>query len=494
MRPRSWRGSSRRKSRDAAPTVADTGDMKAKLQRPLPGVFVHLVGVGGAGMAALAELLHGLGYRVSGSDLKASRITDRLAELGVRIVVGPHRAEHVDGAEHVVVSAAVPEGNPELVRARELGVDTMSRAELLGRLFEAGRGVAVAGTHGKTTTASMLAWALEAAGLGPSFVIGGDLNDVGTGARLGNGDLLVAEADEAYGSFLYLHSALTVVTNVDRDHLDHYADQEAIDDAFCRFLDQRRDGGVAVVCAEDPGVERILHRVRPPVVTYGFRDADLVLEPDQGGWRVRWQGEVLGSIEPRMPGRHNALNAGGAVAAARMLGAGAEETLGALSAFSGVERRLSVRGREGGIVVIDDYAHNPGKVAASLRAVREAYPQGRVVALFQPHLYSRTRQLADEFGTAFEDADVVVVTDVYGAREEPLPGVSGRLLSDAIRVRSPRRTVPTYVPRLDDAAGFVAGLVESGDIVVTLGAGDVTSAAPRILELLRETGASPSVP
>lgn len=436
-------------------------------------------------MAALAELLLAFGYEISGSDLKESRITRRLGEAGADVRTGPHRPETVDGADHVVVSAAVPGRNPEVDRATELGVDVLSRAQLLGRVFAVGRGVGVCGTHGKTTTASMLARALDAAGMSPSFVIGGDLNDVGSGAGLGKGDLVVAEADEAYGSFLELRSDLVVVTNVDLDHLDHYADQEAIDDAFVRFCEARRDDGTAVLCADDPGAMRIAERLSGPIVTYGTGDADLVAAPEDGGWALGLRGRQIGVLRLRVPGRHNALNAAGAVAAALELGADAEAVLEALSTFGGVERRFSVRGRVGGVEVVDDYAHNPAKVAATVAAARDAYPGARVVILFQPHLYSRTRQLAVPLGRALGGADVVVVTDVYGAREEPEPGVNGSLVFEAIR-RSGGRARPTYVPRLEEAAGFVAGLVERGDVVLTLGAGDVTTAAPRILDLLGE--------
>jgi UDP-N-acetylmuramate--alanine ligase len=463
--------------------------METKLRRPLEGRRVHLVGIGGVGMAALAELALKLGYEVSGSDLKTSKTVQRLLDLGVAVAVGPHRREGAAGADHVVFSNAVPANNIEVVSARAAGADVMSRAELLGRMFEAGRGIAVTGTHGKTTTASMLARTLDGAGLDPSFLIGGDLNDVGSGAHLGSSDLIVAEADEAFGSFLELSSDLALVTNVDLDHLEFYDDQDAIDEAFLRFLRQRRSGAVAVLCGDDPGVKRIMGRVTDPIVTYGSHDADLVVDPSSR--EVTWRGELLGKLEVNVPGRHNLLNAAGALAAALLLGAEPQAALAALASFSGVERRFSVRGEVDGIVVVDDYAHNPQKVAATVEAARDAYPGRRIVALFQPHLYSRTLHLGVAFAPSFDAADVVIVTDVYGAREDPVPGVSGRIVSDAVRERRPGDIV-VYAPRLEEATGMVAGILERGDVLLTIGAGDITTAGPRILELLASRDASGS--
>lgn len=448
---------------------------------------MHFVGIGGVGMAAQAELLRDLDYDVSGSDLKASRTVQRLMSLGIPVSVGAHRSSNVAGTDHVIVSAAVPPDNSEVAHARAVGIDILSRAQLLGRILDAGRGVAVAGTHGKTTTSSMLARVLDAAGCEPSFLIGGDLNDVGSGAALGASDLVVAEADEFSGAFLELHPEVAVVTNVDRDHLDFFADAEAIDDAFVSFLDRRREGGTAVLCASDAGIARIRRRVAEPVVTYGFADADLVVSP---GGEVSWRGRNVGPLRLAVPGRHNLLNAAGAAAAALVLEADAHAVVEALRGFSGVDRRFSVRGESAGVVVVDDYAHNPTKIAATVEAARSAYDGRRVVVLFQPHLYSRTLTQADEFGGAFDGAHVVVVTDVYGGREEPVPGVSGRLVADSVRQRSRDATV-VYVPRLEEAAAFVAGIAEPEDVVITMGAGDVTTAAPRILQLL-ETKDAPS--
>ncbi len=454
--------------------------MNTKLGRPLDGRRVHFVGIGGVGMAALAELLDSLDYEISGSDLKASRTVQRLLTLGIPVGVGAHTAENLGACDHVVVSAAVPDDNVEVTAAHDRRIEVLSRADLLGRIFDAGRGVAVAGTHGKTTTSSMLARALEAAGFEPSFLIGGDLNDVGSGAGLGASDLVVAEADEFAGSFLKLRPELALVTNVDQDHLDFFGDLGAIDDAFVAFLEGRREGGTAVLCSDDAGIKRVIKRISAPITTYGFDGADLVVD---GNGEVVWRGRAVGPLRLSIPGRHNLLNAAGAAAAAFALGAEPDPVLDALRAFSGVDRRFSVRGVSRGVVVVDDYAHNPRKIAATLEAATSAYPGRRIVVLFQPHLYTRTLTMADEFGSAFGDAHVVVVTDVYGDREDPIPGVSGRLVSDAVRQSSPDSVV-VYVPRLEEAAAFVAGLSESDDVIVTMGAGDVTTAAPRILRLL----------
>lgn len=432
-------------------------------------------------MAALAELLMELDYEVSGSDIKLSRTVQRLIDRGARIDVGRHSADHLHHPDHLVYNAAVPRSNPEVEAAHAAGIEILSRAELLGRVFDAGRGVAVTGTHGKTTTSSMLARTLRGCGFDPSFLIGGDLNDVGSGAALGTSDLVVAEADEAFGSFLELRAELALVTNVDLDHLEFYADQDAIDAAFSTFLEQRREGGSAVLCIDDAGVQRLRPHVAAPVVTYGFGEADLSVAFDG---TASWHGRRIGSLRLSVPGRHNLSNAAGALAAALTLGAEPDAALEALRTFSGVDRRFSVRGEAGGVVVVDDYAHNPGKVQATINAAREAYPDRRLIVLFQPHLYSRTLHLADRFGSSFQGADVVVITDVYGDREQPMPGVSGRLVSDAVRQHANGEMV-LYIPRLEEAPGFVASLVYPGDVVLTLGAGDVTTAAPRILELLR---------
>jgi UDP-N-acetylmuramate--alanine ligase len=450
----------------------------------LAGRHVHFIAIGGAGMSALAELLLLMGYEISGSDIADSGVVRHLAALGARVSVGSHTRDEVEGADHVVVSNAIRRHNPALERARQLGLDVLMRAELLGRVLDCGRGIAVAGTHGKTTTSAMLGFALSHSGLSPSLLIGGLPGGSESGASLGQGDLIVAEADEHFGTFLHLRPEIAVVTNVDADHLDFYGSQQGIDDAFVTFLCNRRPGGTAVLSADDAGARRIRERVSGPVVTFGFADADLDASPEPGGFvHFVWKGEQLGRIHLGQPGRHNVLNAAAAAAAALVVGARAGEVLDSLGSFRGVDRRFSVRGSAGSITVVDDYAHNPAKVRATLAAARGAYADSRIVAVFEPHRYTRTQLLAAELGRELAAADAVIVTDVYGSDEEPIEGVTGRLVWEAVRNAAPGIDL-RYAPDLGEAAALAAAAARPGDVIITMGAGDVTTIAPRILELL----------
>lgn len=434
-------------------------------------------------MAALAELLLGSGYSVSGSDLKESAVVERLRQAGANVEIG-HAAAQVQDADTVVYSAAVPDTNPELVEARTRGLEVISRAELLALVFNAGRGIGISGTHGKTTTSSMLAYSMSAAGLDPTWIIGGDLNDAGTGSRLGNSDLVVAEADEAFGSFLVLKPHIGVVTNIDADHLDFYGDFESILSAFEKFVHATSQS--VILCSDDPGVGLLADRLEGDFITYGMNHGcDFQGVRVDEGILVRRRDRDLGLLKLQVPGTHNVRNAIAAVAAADAAGADPGAVLDALAGFTGVERRFSIRGERAGVTVVDDYAHHPAEVAATLQAASERYPGRRIVALFQPHLYSRTAELADRFGGAFASADLVVVTDVYAAREQPVPGVSGRIVWESIQRDAPGVTA-YYAPRLTEAAGITAGLTKPGDVVLTLGAGDVTAAGAAILEHLGE--------
>ncbi len=452
-----------------------------------PGSRVHLVGIGGAGMSALATVLLERGHDVTGSDLRGGRECAALTALGARIAVG-HDAANVEGADLVAVSTAVPPTNPEPRRAQELGIAVVRRAELLAALLAGSRGVLVAGTHGKTTTTAMTTVVLQAAGLDPSFAIGGTLHDSGTSAHHGAGDVFVAEADESDRSFLVYTPDCAVVTNIELDHHDTYASLEEVNDAFAEFLGRRTPGGPAVVCLEDPGVRALLGRaVADPVISYGevpdaaLRITDVVAGPAGSTFSLVADRTDLGRFSVLLPGRHNVLNATAAIAVARWAGAPLDSVRETLSGFRGTQRRFQRLGTAEGVTVVDDYAHHPTELTATIAAARQTRPAGRVIAAFQPHRYSRTAALGPELGSALAAADVVVVTGVYAAGEKPVPGVTGTLVADASR----RSGVETHeVPAAGDLAPFLADRVSEGDLVLTLGAGDVTEVGPVLLRLL----------
>lgn len=442
---------------------------------------VHLVGVGGAGMSGLARILLQRGHTVSGTDLKDSRTLDELRALGARVTVG-HDAGAIGSAAAVVVSTAVRDDNPELVRAREDGLPVLHRAELLAALMADERRLLVAGTHGKTTTTSMLVVGLQGAGGDPSFAIGGQLNEAGTNAHAGTDGRFVAEADESDRSLLAYAADVGVVTNAELDHPDQFADDAAIHDVFVDFLSRRRDGGTAVVCLDDPGSASLVDVVRGPVVTYGEHpDADvrLVVEgPGEG--RVRAEGQDLARLALQVPGAHNLLNATAALTVCRLEGVDVEAAADGLRAFTGAARRFQVLGTARGVTVVDDYAHHPTELRATLAAARSRDPR-RVVVVVQPHRYSRTRLFGDELGRAAAAADVVVVTDVYAASESPEPGVSGRIVADAAEAAGAR---VVWQPHLAALADELGGIVEAGDLVLVTGAGDVNQVGPALLEVL----------
>ena len=437
---------------------------------------VHIVGVGGAGMSAIALVLAGMGHTVSGSDLKESPGLDRLRLVGVDVSVG-HAPENVPAdTDAVVISTAVPRSNVEVRAAEAAGIPVLRRAEVLAAIVATTRGIAVAGVHGKTTTSSMLALILRGAGTHPSFVIGGELNEVGTNAAYDDGEWMVVEADESDGTFLELGVEAAIVTNVEPDHLDHYGDFATMIRAFADFL--ARVPGPRVVCADDP-ILRSIVADRPGPVTYGWSDdADYRItdyEPGRVGSRymLHHGSERLGAITLPVPGRHNALNAAGAAAMAIELGIGFDAIVRALGAFGGVARRFQFRGEAAGTTLVDDYAHLPGEVVQAIRAARESgWP--RVVVAFQPHRYSRTGRLWREFADSFGDADQLILTDIYSAGEAPIPGVSGRLVLRAVLDAHPALPV-AYFPRRTELADRISGYLRPGDLLLTLGAGDLTT-------------------
>jgi UDP-N-acetylmuramate--alanine ligase len=452
---------------------------------------VHLVGVGGAGMSGLARLLLAGGHRVTGSDRSESATLEALRALGAEVWAG-HDGVRMGRPDLVVASTAIRPANPELVAARILDIPVLGRAQLLALLMAGKVGIAVAGTHGKTTTTGMVVAILEAAGLDPSFAVGGDFKASGVNAAAGQGPHFVAEADESDGSFLELAPTVAVVTNVEADHLDHWGDLDAVRAAFRAFVGRLPADGTAVLCADDPGALELAGAAACQVVTYGFaagaavRGEVLAIDGRGARFAVFAGDERLGEATLVVPGRHNVANALGAVAAALAAGAPFQAAQAALARFTGAARRFHLRAEAGGVTVVDDYAHHPTEVAASLAAARLGGWK-RLVAVFQPHLYSRTRLFADEFGRALAAADLVVVADVYAAREDPEPGVDGALVARAAHRARPDLDC-VHEPDRAALAGRVAALVQPGDLVLTLGAGDITTLADELAPLLATPG------
>ncbi len=448
---------------------------------------IHFVGVGGIGMSGLAEILRTLEFDVSGSDLKPNDITRRLQAMGVTIQEG-HRAENVTGADVVVYSSAIRPDNPEIVRARELDIPIIPRAEMLAELMRVKYCVTIAGSHGKTTTTSLVATVLRAAGLDPTVVVGGQVNALGSNARLGAGDLFVAEADESDGSFLRLTPTIAVVTNIDPEHLDHYGTHENLKDAFVRFINGIPFYGLAALCLDHPHVQEILPRIARRHVTYGLsRQADYRAGyPSFEGLETRFdayrRGEPIGRFTVRMPGAHNVLNSLAVLAVADELAIPLDVTRDAIASFHGVQRRFTVvgqptftkEGKTGDVLIVDDYGHHPAEVEATLEAAQRGFDR-RVVVAFQPHRYTRTHALFDEFTRAFNRADLLFVTEVYPAGEAPIEGATGKALAAAIHAHGHHSV--RYVADKKQVAAELLAVVEPGDIVILLGAGDINASA-----------------
>ena len=463
--------------------------MFAKIQR------IHFVGIGGIGMSGIAEVLLNLGYRISGSDLRDSAVTQRLAGLGASIFAG-HAASNAAGADVVVTSSAIPVDNPEVAEARRLHIPVIQRAEMLAELMRLKYGIAIAGMHGKTTTTSMVASVLAAGGLDPTVVVGGRVDAMGSNARLGKSQYLVAEADESDRSFLKLSPILSVVTNIDREHMDCYRDMRDVRRTFLEFMERVPFYGMVVGCNDDAVLRRMLPRVHRRVTTYGTsRGSDFLIRmsaPQVGlapagehspkvRFTVSYKGKDLGEFTLHVPGAHNILNATAAIAVGTALDVPTEQIRYALHGFRGVDRRFQLKGKAAGVSVIDDYGHHPTEIRATLAAARQCGFR-RVHVIFQPHRFTRTRDLMDEFATAFADADTLSILDIYAASEKPIDGITAETLAQRITAAGKRDVV--YVPSLADATQRAATVAQAGDMVLTLGAGSVSQLGPMILEKL----------
>ena len=466
--------------------------MFAKIQR------IHFVGIGGIGMSGIAEVLLNLGYKVSGSDLKSSAVTQRLAGLGAA-VFERHAAENINGAEVVVTSSAIAEDNLEVAEAHKLHIPVIPRAEMLAELMRLKYGIAVAGMHGKTTTTSMIAAVLAGGGLDPTVVVGGRVDAMGSNARLGKSQYLVAEADESDRSFLKLSPILAVVTNIDREHMDCYRNMRDVKDTFLEFMDHVPFYGMVVACNDDGLLRRLLPRVQRRTLTYGTkRGSDFYIKLNAGNaaglvrghgqplsrFSVSYRKQDLGEFTLHVPGVHNILNATAAIAVGIGLDVGVEPIRSTLDQFRGVDRRFHLRGQAAGVSVIDDYGHHPTEIKATLAAARQ-YGFGKVHVVFQPHRYTRTRDLMEEFTSAFGDADSLFVLDIYAASEKPIEGVGAEILAQRIRETMTPKVVQ-YADSFAHAVGSVAAVAQDGDMILTLGAGSVSQLGPMILERLKE--------
>lgn len=455
---------------------------------------IHFVGIGGVGMGGIAEVLLNMGYKISGTDVRENNITRRLEGLGATIVFG-HEAHHVEGADAVVISSAISQDNPEVVAAHDNLIPVVPRAEMLAEIMRFRHGIAVAGTHGKTTTTSLVASLLAEGGLDPTYVIGGKLNSSGGNAKLGLSQYLVAEADESDASFLYLQPMMAVVTNIDADHMQTYdGDFSQLTATFIEFLHHLPFYGLAVVCVNDPVVRELLPDISRPVVTYGFADADVVASNiSQNGLVTEFDVthvDIKGKLKVRlnMPGKHNVLNALAAIAVAHELGVDEEAILKGLSEFAGIDRRFQNYGEhevgDKKFLLIDDYAHHPTEISAVIESARSGWPNNRLVVVFQPHRYSRTRDLFEDFTIALSEVDVLLLCDVFAAGEDVIAGADSRTLCRAIRNRG--QVDPVFIESLDDIASVLSEKVQDGDIVLMLGAGNIGAVAPGLKDRITE--------
>ncbi|MFN8007687.1 MAG: UDP-N-acetylmuramate--L-alanine ligase [Terriglobia bacterium] len=448
---------------------------------------IHFVGIGGVGMSGIAEVLLNQGFSVSGSDLKTSPVTQRLVSFGAKIYEG-HHVDHLKDVDVVVISSAIRPSNPEVQEAQLRQIPIIPRAEMLAELMRPKYGITVAGTHGKTTTTSMVAILLQKAGMDPTVVVGGRLNALGSNAKLGTGDFMVVEADESDRSFLLLSPTLAVVTNIDEDHMESYEGIEDLKSAFVNFMNKVPFYGSVILCLDDPNLQSLIPQIRRRMVSYGFNgQSDLnILSPVSEGFRslfhLRYRGDDLGEFQLGIPGKHNLLNAAAAVAVGLDLGIPVSTLKDALAGFSGADRRFQVKGQNRGITIIDDYAHHPTEIKATLEAARQLGDQ-RIVVVFQPHRYSRTQYCFDEFARSFYQADVLILMDIYAAGEEPLEGVSSERLVEAIKSFGHKNV--RHFPALVDLPAALAAELREGDLVITMGAGNIWKVSEDLLQQLK---------
>jgi UDP-N-acetylmuramate--alanine ligase len=447
---------------------------------------IHFVGIGGVGMSGIAEVLLNQGYQITGSDLKLSPVTERLVSLGATIFEG-HRAESLNSADVVVTSSAVRVDNPEVMEAHRRQIPIIPRAEMLAELMRLKYGITVAGTHGKTTTTSMVATILQRAGMDPTVVVGGRLNSLGSNAKLGTGDLMVVEADESDRSFLMLSPTLAIVTNIDEDHMESYAGLDDLKAAFLQFVNKVPFYGAAIVCLDEGNIQSIIPSIKRRIISYGFgSQADLhILNPTYKGlqsqFQLRYRGEMLGQFQLNIPGKHNILNAAAAAAVGLDLGLSPTQIRTALESFSGADRRFQIKGHSEGILFVDDYAHHPTEIKATLEAARNLGDH-RIVVIFQPHRYSRTRYCFEDFARSFYQADVLILSAIYPAGEEPIEGISSEKLAEAIE-RYGHKNVRS-IADLNEIASVVEAEMAAGDLVVTMGAGNVWRVGEQLLQSL----------
>lgn len=449
---------------------------------------IHMIGIGGAGMNGIAEILIDLGFNVTGSDMRRTSVTDRLETLGAKIYIG-HDPSNVEKCDVVVYSSAVKEDNPEIIAARERKIPVIKRPEMLGELMRLKYGICIAGTHGKTSTTSMTGQILAKGGIDPTIIVGGKVTGFGGGAKIGQSHYLVLEADEYDRTFLNLTPVIAVVTNIDLEHLDCYKDLDDIKACFLQFVNKVPFFGSVIVCIDDPGVQSVLPSIKKRVITYGIsRQAELRAENTVSKGIVSTfdvinKGEKLGTVTLNVPGLHNVRNALAAIAVSTEMGVDFKTIVEGLNEYRNVERRFQVIGEESGVMVVDDYAHHPTEVAASLEALRSGFGR-RIVAVFQPHLYSRTRDFAGDFGRAFMETDILIVTDVFASREAPIPGINGKLVADSAKAAGHRNVF--YIEDKNEIVKSLSNIVQSGDIVITFGAGDINKTGYDFLESLKK--------